>query len=92
MKIINANIPADLSRCAIEEGLNKLKPKRIYRNVVLLASSSYNFRYIYGLRLNEENHIMEIPFKNIDTSEVLERDSWMLIDYEGKKIYYNEGV
>ena len=89
MEIINASIQSDLSQCALEEGLNKLESKNLFR-VFLFVSSSYTFSYIFDVI--DSSKIIGIPMKNIDTSDILEKDSWMLIDYMNKKIYYNEGA
>ena len=86
MKIINAKISSDLCELAIEEGLRQLKNKDINK-VFLLASTEYKFFNLFQLA-NEVN----FPYINIDTSEVLKRDSWMLIDYESDTIYFNKEV
>lgn len=96
MRIINAIIPADLCEAAIEESLLKLKPKNIEK-VILLVSSSYSFHYIFtlfGIYNDEIDNINTIgfPLKNVDSSEVLETDSWMLIDYDSQTMYYSEGA
>ena len=95
MKIINANIQADLSVCSIEEGLLQLKPKSMAK-VILLVSGSYSFQDIYSLFNHNQikTDISKIMFslENVDSSEILINDSWMLIDYESNTMYYSEGA
>jgi len=92
MKIVNADVPMDLCQTAVEEALLELKSKDLSR-VVLLASSSYGFSYIYDLAVffKEENPF-GFSLTNIDTSPVLAKDSWMLIDYSTDTMFYSKGA
>jgi len=92
MDIINASIPADLSVSAVEEGLRRINSKNLNK-VCLFVSSSYNFNCIYKLFYpGNKNDVNSIEFNKIDSSEVLEKDSWMLIDYSTNIIYYSPGI
>lgn len=96
MDIVNANISADLSVCAIEQGLLTLNPKDMDK-VFLLISNNLGFNAIYEIfyqRYKNKKLInkFNFPLAHIDTSNVLSKDSWMLIDHDTKRIYYNEGV
>lgn len=92
MKLINANIDTDLSYHAINAGLSLLASTDL-SHVKLLTSSSYSFQDIYNI-INKEYFLknQKFSYDNVDTSEILLRDSWMLIDYSLEKIYYSPGA
>jgi hypothetical protein len=87
MKIINATTPADFSECALEEGLRQLKNKN-KNKIFLLLSINYKFFDVYKIIGGK----IKFPYTNVDTSGILEDDSWLLIDRLNKKMYYNEGA
>jgi hypothetical protein len=97
MKIINAKINSDLCACAIEEGLNSLKSKDISK-VKLLTSTSYNIIFIHTIlsrnkfKLNDHSDAVSFLYSNVDRTTVLEKDSWLLIDYSNNKIYFSGGI
>jgi len=88
MDIINASIPADLSVSAIEEGLKRINATNLNK-ICLLVSGDYSFNYIYSLLKNDKNYVLPIKIDKIDSSKVLEKESWMIIDYSTNVIYYN---
>ena len=92
MDIINSRIPADLSVSAVEEGLKRINSKNLNK-VCLFVAGNYNFNYIYRLFYpGDKNDVNFIKFNKIDSSEILEKDSWMLIDYSTNIIYYSAGI
>lgn len=92
MELINASIPSDLSACAIERGLKQLGTTDLI-NVRLLVSPNDSFQTIFQI-INKYTFLnsKQFSYSNVDTTDILKTDSWMLIDYEQEKIYYSPGA
>lgn len=86
MDIINASISADLSVTSIEEGLAQLNNKNT-KEIKLLVANTHSFSEVY-----EITQELNFPLRNVDTASILKEDSWLLIDYRNKRMYYSEGA
>ena len=86
MKIILPSIPADLSEASLEYALEKLSVKNNFK-VVLLVSNNYNFSDLFQLAKK-----FNLNYNKIDSSGVLEKDSWMVINYASEEIFYCGGI
>lgn len=89
MQLINMDIPADLSCCAVEHGLKILKTKDL-KQVKLLCSNNYDFQYIFKVIQDLKDNNINFIYQNTKSSKILPKDSWMLIYKE--TIFYSSGA